>query len=73
MLRCERVDPPWELPNYIGDLAQALQDKQAWIVSGGIVESMVVADPPTLPQPGAHSDGESEVMISDGDLPVSKV
>src|SRR5882724_1231254 len=26
MLCWVRVDPPWELPDYIGDLAQALQD-----------------------------------------------
>ena len=34
---------------------------------------MVVAAPPTLPQPVAPSDGKSEVEISNGELPVSKV
>jgi len=49
----EQVNPPWELPDYVGDLTWALQDTQAWIASGGIVDNMVVAAPPTLPQPVA--------------------
>src|SRR5882724_13725148 len=68
----ERVDPPWELPDSVGQLVRALQETQAWIASGGIIKSMVVAAPPTLPQP-ALSDGESEVTMSNGELPVSKV
>jgi len=40
-LRWERVDPPWELPDYVGDLAQALQVMGAWIASGGAVEQEV--------------------------------
>jgi len=51
---------------------RALQETQAWIVSGSIVESVMVVAPPTLPQP-ALSDGESKVAMSDGELPVSKV
>jgi len=46
---------------------------QVWIASGGIIENVVVVAPPTLPQPVAPSDGESEVRISDEELPVSKV
>src|SRR5882724_858743 len=69
----EQFNPPWELPDYIGDLAQTLQDTQVWIASGGIVENVVVAAPPTLPQPVAPNHGESEVEISDKELPVSKV
>ena len=42
---------------------------QAWITTGGIVANMVVVAPPTLPQPMAHSDGESKVRISDEELP----
>src|SRR5882724_3571919 len=42
---------------------------QAWIMTGGIIANVVVATPPTLPQPVAHSDGESEVRISEGELP----
>ena len=42
-------------------------------MSGGIIENVVVVAPPTLPQPVAPSHGESEVEISDRELPVSKV
>ena len=73
VLHWEQVDPPWELPNSVSDLVWALQDTQVWITSGGIIESMVVAAPLTLPRPVAPSDGESEVGVSDGELPVSKV
>ena len=78
MLHWEWVDPPWELPYYIGDLAQVLQDTQAWIVCDGIIKNMVVVAPPTLPQPLASSDSESKVGVSDKELPspqqlVSKV
>jgi len=73
VLHWEQVDPPWELPNYVGDLARALQDTQVWITSGGIIENVVVVAPSTLPQPVAPSDRKSTVEISDGELPVSKV
>src|SRR5882724_7494675 len=65
----ERVDPPWELPDYVSDLSRALQDMGAWIAASGIVEQVVVAPPPTLPQPSAPSDSESEVGVSDKELP----
>ena len=65
----EHIDPPWELPDYIGDLSQALQVMGAWIGSGGVVEQEVVAPPPTLPRPLAPSDGEAEVGVSDTELP----
>jgi len=59
VLHWERVDPPWELPDYVGDLSWALQDTGAWIAAGGIVKQVVVAPPLTLPQPLAPSGGES--------------
>src|SRR5882724_8657065 len=65
----EQVDPPWELPDYISDLVQALQDTQVWIASSGVVEQVVVAPLPTLPQPTAPSDGESKIVVSDAELP----
>jgi len=68
----ERVDPPWELPASVDQLMRALQETQAWIALGGIVESVVVVAPPTLSRPDL-SDGESEVMTSDGEPPVSKI
>ena len=40
-----------------------------WIASGGVVEQEVVAPPPTLPRPLAPSDGESEVGVSNTELP----
>ena len=42
---------------------------KAWIVSGGVIEHIVVVAPPTLPRPLAPSDGESEVGASDEELP----
>ena len=47
-------------------------------MTGGIIVNVVAAAPPTLPQPMAPSDGESEVWISNEELPsprqvVSKV
>ena len=72
MLCWERVDPPWELPTSVDQLVHALQETQAWIASGGIVESVVVVAPPTLSRPDL-SDGKSEVATSDREPPVSKV
>src|SRR5882724_3952295 len=46
VLHWERVDPPWELPDYISDLMQALQVTKVWIASGGIIEQVVAAAPP---------------------------
>src|SRR5882724_1253830 len=69
VLHWEHVDPPWELPDYIGDLAQALQVTGVWIASGGIVEQEVVVPPLTLSRPLAPSDGKSEVGVSDTELP----
>ena len=42
----------------------------AWITAGGIVEQVVVAPPLTLPQPSAPSGGESEVGVSNEELPL---
>ena len=61
--------PPWELSDYVSDLAQALQVTGAWIASGGVVEQEVVAPPLTLPQPSAPSNSESEVGVSDTEFP----
>jgi len=49
VLRWECVDPPWELPNYISELAQALQVTGVWITAGRIIEWEVVAPPPDSP------------------------
>ena len=49
VLHWEHVDPPWELPDYVGDLAQALQVTGAWIASGRVVKQEVVAPPPDSP------------------------
>jgi len=69
VLGWEHVDPPWELPDYVSDLACALQETGAWIASGSVVEQVVVAPPPALPQPVAPSDSESKVGASDAKLP----
>ena len=68
-LHWEHTNPPWELPDYVGDLLWALQDMGAWIASSRIVKQVVVVSPPTLPQPPAPSDGKSEVGVSDKELP----
>ena len=65
----EHVDPPWELPDYVGGLSRALQDTGAWIASGGIIKQVVVAPPLTFPLLVAPSDGESKVGVSDAELP----
>src|SRR5882724_4374046 len=64
----ERIDPPWELPDYVSDLSQALQDMGAWIAARGIVEQVVVVPPPTLSQPPPPSDSESEARVSNKEL-----
>src|SRR5882724_11114537 len=56
VLHWECVDPPWELPDYVGDLARALQETGAWIASGSVIEQVVVAPPPTPPPLVAPSD-----------------
>src|SRR5882724_2033195 len=65
----ERIDPPWELPDYVGDLLRALQDMGAWIAAGRILKQVVVVPPLTLPQPSAPSGGKYEVGVSDEELP----
>ena len=64
-MRWECVDLPWELPDYISDLARVLKHMQASVASGGIVEQAVVAIPLTLPPPRDLSDGESKVGVSE--------
>ena len=67
-LRWEHINPPWVLPNYISELAQALQVMNAWITTGGVAASeTMVTDGPT--PPNNASDGKSEVGMSDEELP----
>jgi len=42
---------------------------KAWITSGGVIDQVAVATLPTVPQPMAPSDGESEVRASNTKLP----
>ena len=47
-LHLEQVNPPWVLPDYIGELAQALQVMKAWIATSGVAASAtMVTDVPT--------------------------
>ena len=73
VLQWGRADPPWELPDYVGNLAWALQDMQAWIATSGAVVMMDVEPvrmmPPTTIKPLVPSDSESEVDMSDEELP----
>ena len=64
----EHVNPPWVLPDYIGELAQALQDMKAWIATGGIAALVSMATGAPTP-PDHASDGESKVGVSDVELP----
>ena len=57
------------LPDYVGNLAQALQVTGAWIALGGIIPREVVAPPPTGLRPSVPSDGESKVGVSNSELP----
>jgi len=54
----ERADPPWELPEYVGEFARSLEETQVWIANGGVAAPVVVAPllnllptDPTLPTP----------------------
>jgi len=75
-LQWERVDPPWELPDYIGDLAQALEETQSLIATRGVAAPATAAlpgvDPLLQMQLLVPSDGESEVGGSGADLPTPK-
>jgi len=71
VVQWERADPPWELPNYIGEFSQALEETQAWIMTGGVaapvptVPLWIPLTTPTLPIP---SNVESEVSTSEEEL-----
>ena len=67
VLRWERVNPPWVLPNYFSELAQALKDMKAWITTGGMAASVPMATGVTAP-PNHASDGESKFGMSDVEL-----
>ena len=75
-MQWERADPPWELPNYIGEFAQALKENQAWIASGGVAAPVTAVPlwilPPTDPTLPAPRNGESEVSASDEELLIQK-
>ena len=66
----EHVNPPWVLPNYVGKLAQALQDMKAWITTSEVAASATVVTVPT--SPNHASDGESEVGVSNKELPTPR-
>ena len=72
----EQANPPWELPNYVGDFTQALEETQSWIVTGGVAVHATVAlpgiDPLLHTQPLILSNGESEVGGSDMELLMPK-
>ena len=53
------------LPNYIGELAQALHVMKAWIVTGGVAASATMVT--NMPAPTDNADeGESEAPGSEG-------
>ena len=60
------------LPDYVGELAQALQEMKAWIATSGIADPATVepsvTTPPTNPRPQATSNGESRVGASEKEL-----
>ena len=71
-MQWEKSDLPWELPDYVGHFAQALDVTQSWIVTGGIAAPATAAllgiDPLLQMQPLIPSNGESEVGGSDVEL-----
>ena len=75
-MRWERANPPWELPDYVRDLARAFEQTQSWISTGGVAAPAIAVlpgvDPLLQMQPLILSDGESEVGGSDADLPTPK-
>jgi len=68
VLHWEWVNPPWVLPDYIGELAQALEDTKAWITTSGAATSTVMVPNGPVPSNPA-SAGESKVGTSDEELP----
>ena len=61
-LHWECVDPPWVLPDYVGELTQALQATKTWIATRGTVAT-------DMPAPANNaSDSESEVPVME-DVP----
>ena len=61
----EWVDPPWELPDYIGKLAQALWATKAWVATGGVDDSATVVTNMIAP-PDNVDEGKSEAPGSEG-------
>src|SRR5882724_1278624 len=71
VLHWDQVDPPWLLPNYVGELAQAVEDTKVWIVTGGVATlTVVVPDGPVPSDPA--SAGKSEVGTSNEELPTPR-
>ena len=64
-LQWEQVNLPWELPNYIGELAQALQATKAWIAMGGVPDSATVVTNMITPHNNAD-EGKSKAPGSEG-------
>ena len=75
-MQWEQANPPWELPDYIGDFTRALEETQSWITTGGVTVPATAAllgiDPLPHMQPLILSDGESEVGGSDMELLMPK-
>ena len=63
------ADPPWELPNYVGNFGHDLKETWAWIMTGGAVLGTMVPMTPTIPRPLGTSNSESKVSVSNGELP----
>ena len=60
----EQADPPWVLPTYVSEFSRSLAINRTWIMNGA-----TTTVPSPLPRPLVMSDGESEVMASDVELP----
>ena len=63
----EWVNPPLELPTYVGDFAQALMAIKAWITTSRIAKYVepIATAPPKTTRPLSESNGKSEVPGSD--------
>ena len=72
-MQWEQADPPWELPKYVSNLMWDLQETKAWIATSGAAVMMNMEPARTMPlmilKPSAQSDGESEIGMSDEELP----
>ena len=67
VLHLEWVDLPWELPNYVGEFAQALRATKAWIATSWAADSATVVSNVIAPLDNTNS-GESDAPGSE-DVP----